>query len=105
PGLITTSAAAAFYVRISSKKSGAATRWPTSCIVIGADSRGNPDLPEAEVDLTLAKSTDNWTHRTSLCSYLQLSVLTSYTEGDVSADNRPQVVFRTQWHRSQTDVS
>jgi hypothetical protein len=88
------------YVRITTERGGSPVLWLHSCISVRADGRGSIDVPLPQVDAALARAANNWTSRTSSCSFLQLVPLEAGPKADVAIDGQPTIVFRDEaWRR------
>jgi hypothetical protein len=83
--------------------SGTAVRWPTRCIVIAPDARGDissDDIDANAIDATLARATENWNARMKGCSFMQLGVVPATRALEAVSDGRPALVFRSDvWGR------
>jgi hypothetical protein len=91
------------YVR-SVNSNGTQVHWPTSCVVLSPDARGDqsPDsIDLATFEDTLARAVGNWNSRIGSCSYMKLGVTRASVALDAVSDGRPAVVFRSDvWGRN-----
>jgi hypothetical protein len=85
------------YVR-SVNSNGTQVRWPTSCIVMSPDARGDQssdDIDIAAFEDALGRAVGNWNARISSCSFMKLGVTNASIALEAVADGRPAVVFRS----------
>jgi hypothetical protein len=84
--------------------SGTPVKWPTRCIVLQPDARG--DANDAEMDgdtiaATLDRATGNWNARLQTCTYMALGTVPGTKALEAVSDGRPAVVFRSDvWGRN-----
>ncbi len=92
------------YVR-SINKNGSQVRWPTSCVVMSPDARGDQSADAIDLDTfqgALTRAVKNWNSRIGGCTYMKLGVTNPSIALEAVADGRPAVVFRSDvWGRAE----
>ena len=86
---------------------GSPVRWPTSCVVLAPDARGDTSADTLDgdaIEATLRRATDNWNARLKGCSFMSLGVVSATRALEAVSDGRPSLVFRAdRWGRADKD--
>lgn len=92
------------YVQTLSKN-GNPLHWPTSCVVIQPDARGDrsgDSVDLATIDATLSSAVGNWNGSMAVCTFMRLGVVKAYQALEAVSDGRSAVVFRsTFWGKGE----